>query len=79
MPQMTGHSIQAQMTGGSVLSDYSSRVMGDLKTQFDEVQNLRRDLGVMRQLYTTFMSQTKESLQTLRKQTSNVKQLANAL
>lgn len=77
-PHMTGSTIQTQMTGGSVLSEYSSRVMTDLKTQFDEVQNLRRDLGVMRQLYTTFMSQTKESLQTLRKQTSNVKQLANA-
>lgn len=77
-PQMTGQSLQPQMTGGSVLSDYSNRVVTDLKTQFDEVQNLRRDLGIMRQLYTEFMKQTKESLGTLRTQTLNVKQLANS-
>jgi len=65
------------MTGGSMLSDYTSRVVVDLKTQFDEVQNLRRDLGVMRQLYTEFMKQTKESLTTLRGQTQSVKQLAS--
>ncbi|KAJ6581442.1 actin interacting protein 3-domain-containing protein [Mycena capillaripes] len=76
-PQMTGQSLQPQMTGGSMLSDYSSRVVTDLKTQFDEVQNLRRDLGIMRQLYTEFMKSTKESLGTLRGQTQSVKQLAN--
>ncbi|KAG5653411.1 hypothetical protein H0H81_000698 [Sphagnurus paluster] len=76
-PQMTGQSLQPQMTGGSVLSDYSSRIVTDLKTQFDEVQNLRRDLGVMRQLYTEFMKQTKESLGTLRTQTQSVKQIAS--
>ncbi|KAG6916132.1 hypothetical protein DXG01_008363 [Tephrocybe rancida] len=76
-PQMTGQSLQPQMTGGSVLSEYSNRVVTDLKTQFDEVQNLRRDLGIMRQLYTEFMKQTKESLSTLRTQTQSVKQLAN--
>ena len=77
-PQMTGQSLQPQMTGGSVLSEYTSRVVTDLKTQFDEVQNLRRDLGVMRQLYTEFMKSTKESLGTLRTQTQSVKQLANS-
>jgi hypothetical protein len=76
-PQMTGQSLQPQMTGGSLLSDYTSRVVTDLKTQFDEVQNLRRDLGIMRQLYTEFMKQTKESLTTLRSQTQSVKQLAS--
>ncbi|KAF8216438.1 actin interacting protein 3-domain-containing protein [Mycena galopus ATCC 62051] len=76
-PQMTGQSLQPQITGGSMLSDYSSRIVTDLKTQFDEVQNLRRDLGVMRQLYTEFMKSTKESLGTLRGQTQSVKQLAN--
>jgi hypothetical protein len=74
---MTGQSLQPQMTGGSLLSDYTSRVVTDLKTQFDEVQNLRRDLGIMRQLYTEFMKQTKESLTTLRSQTQSVKQLAS--
>ncbi|KAJ7449663.1 actin interacting protein 3-domain-containing protein [Mycena latifolia] len=75
-PQMTGQSLQPQMTGGSMLSDHSSRIVTDLKTQFDEVQNLRRDLGIMRQLYTEFMKSTKESLGTLRGQTQSVKQLA---
>ena len=76
--QMTGQSLQTNMTGGSMLSDYTSRVVTDLKTQFDEVQNLRRDLGIMRQLYTEFMKSTKESLGTLRTQTQSVKQLANS-
>jgi hypothetical protein len=78
-PQMTGQSLQLQpqMTGASVMSEYSNRVVVDLKTQFDEVQNLRRDLGIMRQLYTDFMKSTKESLGTLRTQTQSVKQLAN--
>ena len=77
-PQMTGPSIQPQMTGASVMSEYTNRVVTDLKTQFDEVQNLRRDLGIMRQLYTEFMKQTKESLGSLRTQTQNVRQLASS-
>jgi hypothetical protein len=79
-PQTTGQSLQLQpqMTGASVMSEYSSRVVDDLKTQFDEVQNLRRDLGIMRQLYTDFMKSTKESLGALRTQTQSVKQLASA-
>jgi len=77
-PQMTGASLQPEMTGASIMSDYSNRVVSDLKTQFDEVQNLRRDLGIMRQLYTDFMKQTKESLGALRTQTQNVRQLATA-
>ncbi|KAF8956920.1 actin interacting protein 3-domain-containing protein [Flammula alnicola] len=76
--QMTGQSLQPQMTGGSVLSEYTSRVVTDLKTQFDEVQNLRRDIGIMRQLYTEFMKSTKDSLGTLRTQTQSVKALANS-
>ncbi|TFK52073.1 AIP3-domain-containing protein [Heliocybe sulcata] len=77
-PNLTGQSLPPQITGSSVVSEYSSRVVSDLKTQFDEVQNLRRDLGIMRQLYTEFMKQTKESLGTLRTQTANVRQLAAA-
>ena len=76
MAQLTGMSVQPQMTGASVMSEYSTRIVNDLKTQFDEVQNLRRDLGIMRQLYTDFMKQTKDSLGTLRTQTQNVRQLA---
>ena len=70
-PQLTGSS-------GGISDVASSRIVSDLKTQFDEVQNLRRDLGVMRQLYSDFMSQTKESLGTLRTQTATVRQLATA-
>ena len=67
-PQATGQSLQLQpqMTGASVMSEYSNRVVNDLKIQFDEVQNLRRDFGIMRQLYSEFMKSTKESLNTLR-------------
>lgn len=73
-PSTTGQALKLQITS----SEYPPRAMADLKTQFDEVQCLRRDLGVMRQLYTDFMKQTKESLGTLRTQTQTVKQLANA-
>ena len=76
--QLTGQTLQAQVTGASVMSEYTNRVVTDLKTQFDEVQNLRRDLGIMRQLYTEFMKSTKESLNNLRTQTQSVKQLANS-
>lgn len=78
VPQMTGMSLQPQITGASVMTEYSTRIVTDLKTQFDEVQNLRRDLGIMRQLYTDFMKQTKDSLSSLRTQTQNVRQLASA-
>ncbi|EIN09398.1 AIP3-domain-containing protein [Punctularia strigosozonata HHB-11173 SS5] len=67
-----------QMTGVSVLSENATRIVSDLRTQFDEVQNLRRDLGVMRQVYTDFIKQTKDSLGHLRAQTQNVRQLASA-
>lgn len=74
--QITGNSLQPQFTGGSILSEASGRIVTDLKTQFDEVQNLRRDLGVMRQLYVDFMSNTKEQLNTLRTQTQTVRELS---
>ncbi|EIM86409.1 AIP3-domain-containing protein [Stereum hirsutum FP-91666 SS1] len=68
--------LQPQMTGASIMSEYSNRVVSDLRTQFDEVQNLRRDLGIMRQLYTEFSKQTKESLGALKTQTQKVRQMA---
>lgn len=84
--QTTGGTYQPlapQTTGGSswtFSSDGGSnaRIVNDLKTQFDEIQNLRRDLGVMRQVYVDFITQTKESLGALRTQTANVKDLATA-
>jgi hypothetical protein len=77
VPQETGQFLQPQMTGSSVMSDYSARIVSDLRTQFDEVQNLRRDLGAMRQLYTEFMKQTKDTLTGLRTQTQTVRQMAS--
>jgi hypothetical protein len=77
VPQETGQFLQPQMTGSSVMSDYSARIVSDLRTQFDEVQNLRRDLGTMRQLYTEFMKQTKDTLTGLRTQTQTVRQMAS--
>lgn len=69
----------AQVTGqsdtGSVVS---SRIVADLKTQFDEVQNIRRDLGVMRQIYVDFTNSTKDSIAQIRAQTNSVRQVANA-
>jgi hypothetical protein len=75
--QPTGSTLVPSMTGVSVLSENTARIVSDLRTQFDEVQNLRRDLGVMRQVYTDFIKQTKESLGNLRTQTQNVRQLAS--
>ncbi|PVG03122.1 AIP3-domain-containing protein [Serendipita vermifera] len=67
-----------QMTGGSdVGSVAATRIVADLKSQFDEVQNIRRDLGVMRQIYVDFTNSTKESLASLRAQATSVRQVAN--
>jgi hypothetical protein len=67
-----------QLTGSSdVGSVASSRIVADLKTQFDEVQNIRRDLGVMRQIYLDFTNSTKESFAALRTQAAAVRQVAH--
>ncbi|KAK0213101.1 actin interacting protein 3-domain-containing protein [Desarmillaria ectypa] len=72
-PSTSSQALKPQLTS----VEYPPRAIAELRTQFDEVQSLRRDLGVMRQLYTDFMKQTKDSLNTLRTQTQTVKQLAN--
>ncbi|KAG8825114.1 Bud site selection protein 6 [Serendipita sp. 399] len=69
VPQTTGTSDVGSVTSG--------RIVSDLKTQFDEVQNIRRDLGVMRQIYVEFTNSTKESLAALRTQATAVRQVAN--
>jgi hypothetical protein len=48
----------------------------ELRGQFDEVQNLRRDLGVMRQFYNGFQSDTKKIIEDLMSQTATVKNVA---
>ena len=75
-PQLIGTTIQPQTTGMSTSSEYTTRVVADLKTQLDEVQNLQPDLGIMRQLYAEFMKQTEESLGVLQQQTQMMKQLS---
>jgi hypothetical protein len=76
-PQLTASPLVPQLTGASDFSSVSPRIVADLKTQFDEVQNIRRDLGVMRQMYIDFVSSTKESLGALKTQAGAVRQVAN--
>lgn len=79
-PQQTGTSLVSQATGTSnftMMSDAASvRIVSDLKTQFDEIVLLRRDLGVMRQMYIDFVNQTKASIGNMRAQAQTVRQLA---
>ncbi|KAA1096157.1 Bud site selection protein 6 [Puccinia graminis f. sp. tritici] len=51
---------------------------GTFKNQYGEVQALRRDLGILRQLYGTFTGETKSLLAGLRSQAEAVKQAATA-
>ncbi|CAG8445456.1 6567_t:CDS:2 [Dentiscutata heterogama] len=53
-----------------------NKITSDLKNHFHEVQNLRRDLGSMRQIYTEFQGDTKKLFETLTAQTESVKQVA---
>ncbi len=76
--QPTPGPLVAQLTGASDFNSVSPRIVADLKSQFDEVQNIRRDLGVMRQMYLDFVSSTKESLSALKTQAGAVRQVANA-
>ncbi|KAG8744186.1 Bud site selection protein 6 [Ceratobasidium sp. 414] len=79
-PQLTGASLVSQSTGVSsytTISDAASaRIVSDLKTQFDDIVMLRRDLGVMRQMYVDFVNQTKSSISNMRTQAQAVRQLA---
>ncbi|GAA6048105.1 Bud site selection protein 6 [Rhodotorula toruloides] len=53
-------------------------IVSTLKTQHAEVQNLRREIGVLRQVYAEFTSQTKEMFASVRVQTSHVQHLAQS-
>lgn len=53
------------------------QISSTFKNQFTEVQDLRRELGVLRQLYSTFSGETKDMLGTLRSQAEQVKQVAS--
>jgi hypothetical protein len=80
-PQSTGTSMMSHLTNMSnytMMSDAASvRIVSDLKNQFDEIVMLRRDLGVMRQMYVDFVNQTKASISNMRTQAQSVRQLAS--
>ncbi|CAE6482015.1 unnamed protein product [Rhizoctonia solani] len=79
-PQPTGTSMMSHLTNTSnytMMSDAASvRIVSDLKNQFDEIVMLRRDLGVMRQMYVDFVNQTKASIANMRTQAQTVRQMA---
>ncbi|CAE6441121.1 unnamed protein product [Rhizoctonia solani] len=79
-PQPTGTSMMSHATNTSnytMMSDAASvRIVSDLKNQFDEIVMLRRDLGVMRQMYVDFVNQTKASISNMRTQAQTVRQMS---
>ncbi|CAE6425780.1 unnamed protein product [Rhizoctonia solani] len=79
-PQPTGASMMSHVTNTSnytMMSDAASvRIVSDLKNQFDEIVMLRRDLGVMRQMYVDFVDKTKASISNMRTQAQSVRQMA---
>ncbi|CAE6402045.1 unnamed protein product [Rhizoctonia solani] len=79
-PQPTGTSMMSHVTNTSnytMMSDAASvRIVSDLKNQFDEIVMLRRDLGVMRQMYVDFVNQTKASISNMRTQAQTVRQMS---
>ena len=52
------------------------KVVTTLKTQHEEVQNLRREIGVLRQVYVDFANQTKTLFGELRTQNNRVQSIA---
>ncbi|GAA5961258.1 hypothetical protein JCM3765_002887 [Sporobolomyces pararoseus] len=55
----------------------TGEIVSSLKSQHAEVQNLRREIGVLRQVYVDFTSQTKEMFSAVRIQNSRVHHLAS--
>ena len=53
-------------------------IVETLKSQHAEVQNLRREIGVLRQVYADFTTSTKEMFASVRVQTSHVQHLAQS-
>lgn len=62
----------------SIVTSMGSKPTGplDLVHHQHEVQILRRDLGIMRQVYMDFVGHTKETFENLRNQTSAVREVA---
>ncbi|KAK4050371.1 Bud site selection protein 6 [Microbotryomycetes sp. JL201] len=61
----------------SVSSDtYTAQVVVTLKQQHEQVSNLRHEIGVLRQVYLDFASQTKDMINHVRVQSSQVHKIA---
>jgi hypothetical protein len=58
--------------GGIVLD---AQKQAELRTQYDQVQSLRRDLAIMKQLHVDFLTETKESFSKLRSQNSAMREV----
>lgn len=58
-----------------VRSDSGPPPVAELRVHYDEVQSLRRDLAIMRQLHVDFLSQTKESFAALRAQNTAMREV----
>ncbi|KAF9985612.1 Bud site selection protein 6 [Mortierella antarctica] len=67
------HKTAPAMSPSSTLPKFSA---ADLKAQQEEVQTLRRDLGVVRQLYTELQTETKSMLGNLAGYTSQIRKQA---
>nr|CAG8510511.1 15082_t:CDS:2 [Entrophospora candida] len=52
------------------------KIVNEIKDQYSEAQELRRDLGVMRQVYAEFQENSKKTLETLSIRTENFKKVA---
>ncbi|GAA5999966.1 formin-mediated actin nucleation enhancer [Rhodotorula paludigena] len=88
-PASTGNESTAAVTGPPAPSSATSSepfsptmavgpIVDTLKSQHGEVQNLRREIGILRQVYADFTQQTKEMFGSVRVQTSHVQHLARS-
>ncbi|KAL7418149.1 actin interacting protein 3-domain-containing protein [Mrakia frigida] len=54
----------------------SPTIVADLRNQFDEVQSLRRELGIMRQIHVDGMNTVKETFSRIRKENQRLRDVA---
>lgn len=74
------HSVELVSPTTSTQSTSEARVLrmaNDLKVSFEEIQNARREIGILRQVYADFKADTTSMLGSLKSQTDKVKDLAN--
>lgn len=77
-PAVTGGEAVETSPTQSVSGDaFTAQIVGTLKTQHQEVQNLRREIGIIRQVYLDFAQTTKDMISNVRVQSSHVHRLAS--